>query len=51
MGLCYGWVYDALPHPELNENNGRTQYITYTSITGFLQTEMRLLSLDIEDIN
>jgi len=50
-GNTNGWVYDALAHPEFNENNGSTQYITYTRDTGFFQREMRLLRIDIEDIS
>ncbi len=42
------WVYDALAHPEYQRENGRIIYVTYTRNTGFLQSEMRLVEVELE---
>ena len=42
------WVYDALAHPEYQQDNGRIIYITYTRNTGSLQSEMRLVKVELE---
>jgi hypothetical protein len=42
------WIYDALPHPELAREDGRVQYLTYSRTTGFLQSELRLVELELE---
>jgi len=43
-----GWIYDALAHPELAEEDGRVQYVTYSRATGFLQSEMRLVRVKLD---
>ncbi len=43
-----GWIYDALPHPELEREGGRVHYLTYSRTTGFLQSELRLVELELE---
>lgn len=41
-----GWIYDALAHPELSRDNGRTMYITYSRHIGLFQTEFRLVAVE-----
>ncbi|HOX42506.1 MAG TPA: DUF4185 domain-containing protein [Myxococcota bacterium] len=43
-----GWIYDALPHPELAREDGRVQYLTFSRATGFLMSELRLVELELE---
>jgi len=43
-----GWVYDALPHPELERDNGRIQYVTYSRATGFFLSEVRTVEVELE---
>lgn len=42
------WVYDVLAHPEYQREDGRFIYVTYTRNTGFLQSEMRLVEVELE---
>ena len=43
-----GWVYDALAHPELSQDNGRIVYVTYSRYTAPHRSEMRLVALELE---
>ena len=43
-----GWVYDALPHPEVSPDGGRTQYVTYSRSTGPFASEMRVVEVVLE---
>ncbi|MCU7937060.1 MAG: DUF4185 domain-containing protein [Candidatus Thiodiazotropha sp. (ex Dulcina madagascariensis)] len=43
-----GWVYDALHHPEYDQDGGQTIYVTYSRENGFLSSELRLVSLKIK---
>jgi hypothetical protein len=43
-----GWVYDALAHPELSQDNGRIVYVTYSRYTDPHRSEMRLVALELE---
>ena len=42
-----GWIYDALAHPELSTDEGRTMYITYSRNTGPFRTEFRLVAVEV----
>jgi hypothetical protein len=42
-----GWIYDALAHPELSTDKGRTIYITYSRHTGPFRTEFRLVAVEV----
>ena len=42
------WVYDGLAHPEYSKENGRILFITYSRRIGFLESEMRLVTMEIE---
>jgi len=42
-----GWVYDALAHPELSTDNGRSIYVTYSRHTARFQTEIRLVEVKV----
>lgn len=46
MGFM-GWIYDALAHPELSTDGGRTMYITYSRHTGLFRTEFRLVAVEV----
>lgn len=41
------WVYDAEAHPELQREQGRIQYVTYSVTTGPLRGQMRLVELEL----
>jgi hypothetical protein len=43
-----GWIYDGQAHPEIEQDSGRIQYISYSRGTGFLQSEVRLVRIDLE---
>ena len=43
-----GWVYDALAHPELSQEDGRIVYVTYSRYTAPRVSEMRLVALALE---
>ncbi len=43
------WVYDALAHPEYDEENGRFIYVTYSRATGFLASERRLVRIELAE--
>lgn len=40
--------YAALAHPEFEENNGLTQYVTYVQTTGFLQQALQLVKVTFQ---
>ena len=40
------WVYDALAHPELERENGRIQYVSYSRRSG-AGSEMRLVEMEL----
>lgn len=40
--------YAALAHPEFEENNGLTQYVTYVQTTGFLQQSLQLVKVTFQ---
>ncbi len=42
-----GWIYDALAHPELSNDKGRTLYVTYSRHTGLFRTEFRLVAVEL----
>jgi hypothetical protein len=43
-----GWTYDALPHPEFAEENGRVQYVTFSRPTGeFLASEVAVVRVEL----
>ena len=42
-----GWIYDAMAHPELSNDKGRTLYVTYSRQTGLLRTEFRLVAVEV----
>jgi hypothetical protein len=42
-----GWIYDALAHPELSNDKGRTLYLTYSRHTGLFRTEFRLVAVEV----
>ena len=42
-----GWIYDALAHPELSDDKGRTLYVTYSRHTGLFRTEFRLVAVEV----
>ncbi len=42
-----GWIYDALAHPEYSRADGRLNYLTYSRVTGFFASEVRLVSVEI----
>ena len=44
----FGWVYDALAHPELEQDNGRIIYVSYSRQTGPGRSEMRLVSIEFQ---
>jgi hypothetical protein len=44
----FGWIYDALAHPELSQDNGRIIYITYSRELEPGKSEMRLVSVQLE---
>lgn len=43
------WVYDALAHPEFAEQNGKVQYLTYTSGTALFSSDFRLVKVEFEN--
>ena len=43
----WGWIYDALAHPELSTDNGKTTYITYSRNTGPFKSEFRLVAVEL----
>jgi hypothetical protein len=43
-----GPTYDARPHPELSEDEGRTVYITFSRSTGVFSSEIALVRVDFE---
>jgi len=45
-----GWVYDGLHHPQYDEQNGKTIYLTYTRDPGtdLFAREMRLVRVSLE---
>lgn len=45
-----GWVYDALAHPEYAQNDGLTQYVTYSRSTGFFLSEIRVVKVVLKDM-
>lgn len=42
-----GWIYDAMAHPELSNDKGRTLYVTYSRHTGLFRTEFRLVAVEV----
>jgi len=42
-----GWTYDALAHPEFEQDGGRVQYVTYSRATGFLESEVRVVRVEL----
>jgi hypothetical protein len=42
------FVFDALPHPEFSENEGREMYVSYSRTTGFLESELRLVKIRVQ---
>jgi hypothetical protein len=42
-----GWIYDALAHPELSQDNGRIIYITYSRNTAAFDSELRLVTVEL----
>jgi hypothetical protein len=40
--------YAALAHPEFEENNGLTEYVTYVQNTGFLQQALQLVKVTFQ---
>jgi len=42
-GDAGGWTYDALPHPELFEQNGQVLYVTYSRPTSVFGSEFALV--------
>ena len=44
------WVYDALAHPEYAQNDGLTQYVTYSRSTGFFRSEHRVVKVELADV-
>lgn len=42
-----GWVYDALAHPELSQDNGRIIYVTYSRQTAPYDSELRLVTVEL----
>lgn len=45
------WVYDALEHPEYNQGDGRYVYITYSREIGFLSFELKLVAVEVANID
>jgi hypothetical protein len=43
-----GWIYDALAHPELSQDDGKSIYITYTRQMAPRESEMRLVLVQLE---
>ena len=43
-----GWTYDALPHPELSEQNGKVFYVTYSRPTSEFGSEFALVRIEIQ---
>ncbi len=43
-----GWIYDAQAHREFEQEGGRIQYVSYSRSTGFLQSEVRLVKLELD---
>jgi hypothetical protein len=41
------WVYDAQAHPELERENGRIQYVTYSITKDATKGEMRLVEIEL----
>jgi len=44
------WVYDALAHPEYAQNDGLTQYVTYSRSTGTDRSEHRVVKVELADV-
>lgn len=42
------WVYDALAHPEYDQEDGRFIYVTYSRGTGFLSSERRVVKVELQ---
>jgi hypothetical protein len=43
-----GYTYDALPHPELAEQGGKIQYVTFSRGTGGFSSEFALVRVEFE---
>jgi hypothetical protein len=44
----YGWVYDFIAHPEISPDHGNTVYITYTKKLDQMNSELRLVAVELE---
>ncbi len=44
------WVYDILAHPEYAEDDGLTQYLTYSRSTAFFRSEIRVVKVKLKDM-
>ena len=45
-----GWIHDAVMHPEYELDNGRVIFVTYTRQTAPFQSELRLVSVELQPI-
>ena len=44
----FGWIYDALEHPEYQQKDGQLLYITYSRQISASEFELRLVAIEIE---
>ena len=49
LGDCVRFQdYDALAHPEFQQEDGRVQYVTYSRATGFFLSEVRVVRVEVD---